>query len=204
MPSERCSWSTGSELYMAYHDDEWGRPCYDSVELFELLNLEGAQAGLSWITILQKRENYRRAFKNFDPPKVARMRDATLEKLLLDPGIVRNRLKVFAVRTNAKLYLEMEAAGESFAEFLWSFVDYVPLQNKRKTLKNVPAKTPESDAMSKALKKRGFKFCGSTICYAFMQAAGMVNDHLITCPSHQPCVKRGATRYMPKNWPGRK
>lgn len=204
MAGERCSWSTSSDLYISYHDDEWGRPCYDSVELFELLNLEGAQAGLSWITILNKRENYRRAFKNFDPLKVARMRDATIEKLLLDPGIVRNRLKVEAVRTNAKLYLEMQANDEDFAQYLWSFVGFVPRQNKRKTMKSVPATTTESDAMSKALKKRGFKFCGSTICYAFMQAAGMVNDHVLTCSSHNPCEKLAATRYMPKNWPGRK
>ena len=203
MAGERCSWSTGSDLYISYHDDEWGRPCYDSVELFELLNLEGAQAGLSWITILQKRENYRKAFKDFDPQKVALMRDTTIEKLLLDPGIVRNRLKVEGVRTNAKLYLEMQANDEDFAEFLWSFVDYVPVQNKRKTMKSVPATTAESDAMSKALKKRGFKFCGSTICYAFMQAAGMVNDHLLTCPSHKPCENLAAPRYMPKGWPGK-
>ncbi len=203
MAGERCSWSTGSDLYISYHDNEWGRPCYDPVELFELLNLEGAQAGLSWITILQKRENYRKAFKNFDPVKVARLRDSTIEKLLLDPGIVRNRLKVEAVRTNAKLYLEMQSNDECFAEFLWSFVGHVPLQNRRKSMKSVPAKTVESDAMSKALKKRGFKFCGSTICYAFMQAAGMVNDHLLTCPSHKPCEKLAASRFMPKNWPGR-
>lgn len=204
MASERCSWSQGSDLYISYHDNEWGRPCYDPVELFEMLNLEGAQAGLSWITILQKRENYRRAFKDFDPQKVARMRDSTLEKLLQDPGIVRNRLKVEAVRTNAKLFLEMQDEGESFAEYLWSFVDHVPVQNKRRTMKSVPAKTAQSDAMSKSLKKRGFKFCGSTICYAFMQATGMVNDHLLTCPSHEPCKKLAATRNMPKNWPGRK
>ena len=202
MAGERCSWSTGSDLYISYHDDEWGRPCYDSVELFELLNLEGAQAGLSWITILQKRENYRKAFKDFDPQKVALMRDTTIEKLLLDPGIVRNRLKVEGVRTNAKLYLEMQANDEDFAEFLWSFVDYVPVQNKRKTMKSVPATTAQSNAMSKALKKRGFKFCGSTICYAFMQAAGMVNDHLLTCPSYEPCKNLAASRYMPKGWPG--
>ncbi len=204
MASERCSWSQGSDLYISYHDKEWGRPCYDPVELFEMLNLEGAQAGLSWITILQKRENYRRAFKDFDPQKVARMRDSTLEKLLQDPGIVRNRLKVEAVRTNAKLFLQMQDEGESFAEYLWSFVDHIPVQNKRRTMKSVPAKTAQSDAMSKSLKKRGFKFCGSTICYAFMQATGMVNDHLLTCPSHEPCKKLAATRNMPKNWPGRK
>lgn len=204
MAGERCSWSQGSDLYISYHDEEWGRPCYDPVALFEMLNLEGAQAGLSWITILQKRENYRAAFKDFDPEKVARIRDTTVEKLLQDPGIVRNRLKVMAVRTNARLYLEMQANGEDFAEYLWSFVDHVPVLNKRRTMKSVPAKTVQSDAMSKSLKKRGFKFCGSTICYAFMQATGMVNDHLLTCPSYEPCKKLAATRHMPKNWPGRR
>lgn len=204
MTAERCSWSQGSDLYISYHDKEWGRPCYDPRQLFEMLNLEGAQAGLSWITILQKRENYRKAFKNFDPGKVSRMRDSSLEKLLQDPGIVRNRLKVQAVRTNARIYVEMEKNGEDFAEYLWSFVNHVPLQNKRRTLKSVPAKTAESDAMSKDLKKRGFKFCGSTICYAFMQATGMVNDHLLSCPSYEPSKKLAATRHMPAGWPGRR
>lgn len=203
MSDKRCGWCGNDEMYVAYHDDEWGRPCYDAIELFELLNLEGAQAGLSWITILRKRDNYRKAFKGFDPAKVARMRDSTLEKLLLDPGIVRNRLKVYGVVTNARIFNSMHKDGEDFSEFLWSFVNYKPRQNKPRTLKDVPSKTAESDAMSKALKKRGFKFCGSTICYAFMQAAGMVNDHLLNCPSRAACEKLGTARYMPKQWPGR-
>jgi len=204
MTDKRCTWSQGSDLYKAYHDEEWGKPCYDSLELFELLNLEGAQAGLSWITILQKRENYRRAFKNFDPDKIVRMRQSSIEKLMQDPGIVRNRLKIQGVVTNARLYREMRDDGEDFAEYLWSFVDYKPRVNRVRSMKGVPANTPQSDAMSKSLKKRGFKFCGSTICYAFMQASGMVNDHLANCPSYEPCKKLAAARYMPAKWPGKK
>jgi DNA-3-methyladenine glycosylase I len=199
----RCSWCLASDLYREYHDQEWGVPCYDSKELFELFILEGAQAGLSWITILNKRESYRRAFDQFVPEKIARYKPAKVEKLLKDPGIVRNRLKVEATVNNAIRYVELEKAGQSFAELLWSFVDYKPVQNNFSNTSDVPAKTTQSEAMSKGLKKAGFKFVGSTICYAFMQASGMVNDHALHCPAHQRCTKRAAVRYMPKGWPGR-
>lgn len=186
MTKNRCSWCEGDELYESYHDTEWGVPMYDDRELFEMLNLEGAQAGLSWITVLRKRATYRKAFDQFDPHKIARYTEKKREKLLADPGIIRNKLKVNAFIVNAQLYLEMQALaaqgeGPTFSEYLWSFVGGKPIKNKWKTLKEVPATTAESDAMSKALKKKGFKFTGSTICYAFMQAAGMVNDHTTTC-----------------------
>jgi len=182
----RCQWCTGDELYEQYHDEEWGTPEYDDVALFEMLNLEGAQAGLSWITVLKKREHYRKVFDGFNPKKIAKYDQAKREQLLADPGIIRNKLKVNAFIVNAQLFLEMQAEakkgnGPSFSEFLWSFVDGKPIVNNPKTLKDVPANTPESDAMSKALKKRGFKFVGSTICYAFMQATGMVDDHTVDC-----------------------
>lgn len=178
---QRCSWCGDDPQYVAYHDEEWGVPVYDDRELFELINLEGAQAGLSWITILRKRDNYRKAFDQFDPEKIVTYDQAKTEELLQDPGIVRNRLKVQGVVTNARLYLEMQEQGESFSEFLWSFVDGKPIKNAFKDLSEVPASTERSDAMSKALKKKGFKFVGSTICYAFMQASGMVNDHFTSC-----------------------
>lgn len=186
MTKVRCSWCEGDELYEAYHDTEWGVPMYDDRELFEMLNLEGAQAGLSWITVLRKRETYRKAFDHFDPEKIARYTEKKRQKLLADPGIIRNKLKVNAFIVNAQLYLEMQALAEqgkgpTFSEYLWSFVGGKPIKNKWKTLQEVPATTTESDAMSKALKKKGFKFTGSTICYAFMQAAGMVNDHTTAC-----------------------
>jgi len=186
---KRCGWCEGNDLYKAYHDEEWGVPIYDDIELFEMLNLEGAQAGLSWITVLKKRESYRKAFDNFDPMKIASYSDAKREELLADAGIIRNKLKVNAFIVNAQLYLDMQALasngeGPTFSEFLWSFVDGKPVLNKWKTLKRVPATTEQSDAMSKALKKIGFKFVGSTICYAFMQAAGMVNDHTTSCFRH--------------------
>jgi len=186
MNVKRCAWCEGNELYESYHDNEWGVPMYDDRELFEMLNLEGAQAGLSWITVLKKRETYRQAFDQFDPQKIAKYTQAKREKLLADPGIIRNKLKVNAFIVNAQLYLDMQAQAEAggdptFSEFLWSFVDGKPMVNQWKTLKEVPATTTESDAMSKALKKLGFKFVGSTICYAFMQAAGMVNDHTTEC-----------------------
>lgn len=186
-----CSWCLSTPLYRQYHDEEWGRPCLQGESLFELLNLEGAQAGLSWITILNKREHYRRVFHDFKPHKVARMSDAQLEKLVLDPGIVRHRGKIAAVRSNAQAYLAMEKNGENFAEFIWSFVDYQPVQNRPNALSAVPAKTEVSDEMCKSLKKQGFKFVGSTICYAFMQAAGLVNDHVIDCPKHKTCQALG-------------
>lgn len=189
--NKRCDWCHSSELYMDYHDNEWGVPCIDDQQLFELLNLEGAQAGLSWITVLKKREGYRKAFAGFDPQRIARFRDSRIEKLMLDSSIVRNRLKINAVITNAKLYNQMQKEGIGFADYLWSFVDHKPMQNKRKSMADVPATSAESDAMSKALKKQGFKFVGSTICYAFMQASGMVNDHLVGCPSYKPVVALG-------------
>lgn len=156
-------------------------PKRDSDELFELLNLEGAQAGLSWITILKKRENYRKAFDNFDAKKIARYSDKKIQRLLSDPGIVRNRLKVNAFVLNAQHYLQMQKDGESFSDYLWSFVGDKPIQNAWKKIGDVPATTKQSEAMSKSLKKRGFKFIGPTICYAFMQSAGMINDHLVDC-----------------------
>jgi DNA-3-methyladenine glycosylase I len=166
---------------VAYHDREWGKPLKNDRELFELLILEGAQAGLSWEIILNRRENYRKTFKQFEPEKLARLTDRQLEKILKDPGIVRNRLKVYSVRLNARAYLEVRKEFGTFSKYLWSFVGGTPIQNKWKTLSEIPVTTPESDAMRRDLKKRGFKFAGSTICYAFMQAAGMVNDHTVTC-----------------------
>ncbi len=177
----RCEWVGSEPLYLAYHDEEWGVPCYDDRALFELLILEGAQAGLSWITILKKRENYRRLFDNFDAAKIARYTPKKIEKLLQDPGIVRNRLKVEATVINARLFLEIQKEPGGFSGYIWSFVDGKPITNRWHKMSDVPASTPESDAMSKALKKRGFKFVGSTICYAFMQAAGLVNDHTVDC-----------------------
>ena len=156
--------------------------------MFEFLVLEGAQAGLSWITVLRKREAYRKAFDNFDPVKIARYSEAKKAKLLLNPGIIRNRLKIESVVRNARAYLDLQEQGESFSDFLWQFVGGKPKQNRRRTLADIPASTPESDAMSKALKKRGFNFVGSTICYAHMQATGMVNDHLISCHRYEDCV----------------
>jgi len=183
---KRCEWCGDNELYQAYHDQEWGVPVYDNQILFEMLNLEGAQAGLSWITVLKKRAHYRRVFDGFDPAKIARYDRAKREALLADPGIIRNKLKVNAFIVNAQLYLDIQEQarrdeGPDFSALLWSFVGGKPMVNRRATLKDIPANTPESDAMSKALKKRGFKFVGSTICYAFMQATGMVNDHTTDC-----------------------
>lgn len=177
----RCDWAGNDALYQQYHDEEWGKPSYDDRHLFEMLILEGAQAGLNWITILRKREGYRRAFDNFDAKKMARYTPAKIEKLLLNPDIVRNRLKVNAAVTNAQCYLDVLQEHASFADYIWQFVDGKPVINKWKTMKQVPAMTGQSDAMSKALKKRGFKFVGSTICYAYMQAVGMVNDHVANC-----------------------
>ncbi|QDT47903.1 DNA-3-methyladenine glycosylase 1 [Symmachiella dynata] len=182
---QRCQWVGEDPLMVAYHDEEWGVPLRDDRRLFELLILEGAQAGLSWRTILHKRENYRRLFDGFDPVKIARYRDAKVKKLLADAGIVRNRLKVAATIQNAKSLLELQKSGASFSEFLWQFVDDQPIHNHWKSLSDLPAKTEVSDAMSKELKARGFKFVGSTICYAFMQAAGMVNDHETSCYRHR-------------------
>ncbi len=180
----RCPWCEGFDLYRQYHDTEWGVPLRNDRALFELLILEGAQAGLSWSTVLKKRESYRLAFDQFDPKKIAKYGDKKVAELLANPGIVRNRLKVASTITNAKAYLSLQKNGQSFSQFLWAFVQDQPIQNNRRSLSELPAKTPESDAMSKALKKAGFTFVGSTICYAFMQASGMVNDHLTTCSRH--------------------
>lgn len=186
---QRCPWCEGFDLYREYHDTEWGVPLRDDRALFELINLEGAQAGLSWSTVLKKRETYRAAFDQFDPEKIARYDERKVAELLANPGIVRNRLKVAATITNAQGFLALQASGQSFGTFVWQFVDGQPLQHRRQSMSEVPAQTAESDAMSKALKKAGFKFVGSTICYAFMQASGMVNDHLLSCHRHAPLAR---------------
>ena len=180
MPKKRCGWVSDDPLYIDYHDNEWGRPEYDDKKLFEMLCLEGAQAGLSWITVLKKREHYRKVFDNFDPVKIAEYDDKKREQLLNDAGIIRNKLKVNAFIVNAQRYLEI-IKEQSFKDYVWQFVGGEPVNNHRKTLKDIPATTPESDTMAKQLKKDGFKFVGSTICYAFMQATGMVNDHVEEC-----------------------
>jgi len=177
----RCQWAGNDPLYQEYHDKEWGIPVHDDRKLFEMLILEGAQAGLSWITILRKRENYRIAFDNFDAKKIAKYDSKKVKQLLQNEGIIRNRLKINAAIINAKLFLEVQKESGSFDKYIWKFVNDKPIINRWKNLKEIPAKTKESDAMSKDLKKRGFKFVGSTICYAFMQAVGMVNDHTIDC-----------------------
>jgi DNA-3-methyladenine glycosylase I len=176
----RCGWSR-DELMTAYHDSEWGAPLHDDRALFEFLILEGAQAGLSWSTILRKRENYRAAFDGFDAVKIARYTDRKQAALMADEGIVRNRLKIAAAIDNAKAFLKAQQEFGSFDAYIWRFVDGRPLRNRWRRMEDVPASTPQSDAMSKDLAKRGFRFVGSTICYAFMQATGMVNDHLVTC-----------------------
>ncbi len=179
---KRCTWVPDNHpLYTEYHDEEWGVPVHDDRKLFEMLILEGAQAGLSWATILQKRENYRAAFDNFDPEKIARYNQTRQQALLADAGIVRNRLKIAATITNARVFLEVQQQYGSFNAYIWQFVGGKPIVNRWRSLNEVPTKTPQSDAMSKDLKKRGFKFVGSTICYAFMQAVGMVNDHIVDC-----------------------
>lgn len=181
----RCTWCGDDPLYRDYHDREWGVPLHDDRALFEFLILEGAQAGLSWITILRKREDYRAAFDGFDAARVARYDANKIESLLQNPGIVRNRLKVSAAVTNAQKFLEVQDEFGSFDAFLWRFVDGKPKQNTWRSPAEIPASTPESDAMSKELKRRGFKFAGSTICYAHMQATGMVNDHVMDCFRHK-------------------
>lgn len=180
----RCEWSGTDPLYMTYHDTEWGVPLHDDVRLFEFLILEGAQAGLSWLTILRKRESYRAAFDNFDPIKVANYGEKEIERLLADEGIVRNRLKIRSAITNAKAFLEIQEEFGSFDSYSWSFVNGAPLDDRFETMSDVPASTPTSEALSKDLKARGFKFVGPTIIYAHMQASGMVNDHLISCFRH--------------------
>ena len=186
----RCKWAEGVSLeYIRYHDEEWGVPVHDDRTQFEFLILEGAQAGLSWSTILNKREGYRKLFVDFDPEKVARFTKKRVEKMLLDPAIVRNRLKVESAVTNAKAFLKVQEEFGTFSDYMWGFVDGKPIQGKWKKDGDVPATSPESDALSKDLKKRGFRFVGSTIIYAHMQATGMVNDHVTRCFRHKPCAK---------------
>jgi len=189
----RCPWAQGAE-YIAYHDSEWGVPVHDDRRLFEFLILEGAQAGLSWITILKKRENYRAAFDQFDPTVIARYTQQKQASLLQNPGIVRNRLKVSSTIDNARAYLKLLEEYDSLDAFLWQFVVGETIQNARQTMQEVPARTAESDAMSKELKRRGFRFVGSTICYAFMQAVGMVNDHLVDCFRHAELLPKAQKR----------
>ena len=181
----RCDWPGSDPLYRAYHDEEWGVPSFDERHLFEMLNLEGAQAGLSWITILRKRDHYRRAFDGFDPEKVARYTDRKVEKLLADPGIVRNRLKVGATIGNAKAYLALRESGRTLADVVWAPFEHRQKVNRFRAQRDVPAKTAESDRLSKELAKLGFKFVGSTIAYAYLQAVGCVNDHLVGCFRHR-------------------
>ena len=177
----RCNWCLSSDLYKEYHDQEWGKPVYDDATLFEFLLLETFQAGLSWITILNKRENFRQAFDQFDYTKIANYQDDKIQALLLDAGIIRNKLKVYSAVTNAQYFIKIQEEFGSFSKYIWAFVADKPLENNPQTLKDVPATTPLSDAISKDLKKRGFKFMGSTVMYAFMQATGMVNDHVAGC-----------------------
>ena len=178
---KRCEWPNDDEIYLEYHDTEWGVPLYDDHDLFEMLILEGSQAGLSWLIILKRRHTYRKAYDDFDPRKMAQWTDSKMRQLLKDPGIIRNKLKVAAARQNAQIYLQIIKDYGSFKDYIWSFVGGKPITNSWKTMADIPATTKESDAMSKSLKKKGFKFVGSTICYAFMEAVGMVNDHINTC-----------------------
>ena len=186
---ERCGWVSQDPLYIAYHDNEWGVPETDSKKLFEMICLEGQQAGLSWITVLKKRENYRACFHQFYPVKVAAMQEEDVERLVQDAGIIRHRGKIQAIIGNARAYLQMEQNGEPFVDFVWAFVNHQPQVTQATTLSEIPTSTSASDALSKALKKRGFKFVGTTICYSFMQACGLVNDHVVGCccyPGNKP------------------
>lgn len=186
-PVFRCPWAGSDPLYQAYHDQEWGVPCHDDQRLFEFLVLESAQAGLAWITILRKREHYRRAFAEFRPEQVASFNQQDIAQLLQNTGIVRNRLKIESAVGNARLFLDIQAKFGSFADYLWGFVDSRPIQNHWQDSDAVPATTPLSDTISKDMKKRGFRFFGSTICYAYLQATGLVNDHLTDCYRHRQC-----------------
>ena len=186
----RCAWGESHPLYIPYHDTEWGVPLHDDQRLFEMLILEGAQAGLSWLTVLKKRDAYRKAFSQFDPRKVARYDKRRVERLLANDGIIRNRLKIASAINNAKRFLDVQAEFGSFDRYVWQFVNGQPIQNSWKALSEIPARTAESDTMSKDLKQRGFNFVGSTICYAHMQATGMVNDHLVGCFRYR-AVRRG-------------
>ena len=186
---KRCTWCGDDELYLQYHDEEWGVPCRDDDTLFEFLLLEGAQAGLAWITVLRKRAGYQALFDGFDARKIARYSDNKLDRLLQDPRIIRNRLKVYSARQNARAFLEVQREWGSFSDYIWHFVDGKPIQNRFRGLKDLPASTPLSDAISKDLKQHGFNFVGSTIIYAYMQATGMVNDHSTGCFRYQACKK---------------
>ncbi|MEM1155461.1 MAG: DNA-3-methyladenine glycosylase I [Pseudomonadota bacterium] len=192
--TQRCRWCGDDPLYVAYHDSEWGVPSYDDRHLFEMLILEGAQAGLSWITVLRKREGYRQLFDGFDAQRIARYTDSKLEKILKDERIIRNRLKVFGARKNARAFLRVKEEVGSFSDYLWKYVDFEPIQNNFKRFEDVPATSAISDALSKDLKKRGFTFVGSTIMYAFMQATGMVNDHTTDCFRHKQCRQLSAIK----------
>ena len=184
---KKCGWCVDNTLYERYHDEEWGSPTYNDQKLFELLLLEGAQAGLSWITILKKREGYRKALDGFDAEKVALYGPARINELLLNPEIVRNRLKVESAVSNARLIIDIKERTGSFSDYVWQFTDHQPTQNFFRSMEQIPATTPASDRMSRAMKKDGFKYVGSTICYAYMQATGMVNDHLVSCFRHEQC-----------------
>ena len=184
---KRCSWCGTDELYVRYHDEEWGVPLYDDRRLFEFLMLEGAQAGLAWITVLRKREGYRKVFDNFDANRIARYTDRKLDKILTDKRIIRNRLKVYSARRNARAFLAVREEWGSFSDYMWHFMDGQPLQNRRKSTQQAPATSALSDVISKDLKQRGFNFIGSTIVYAHMQATGMVNDHTVDCFRHREC-----------------
>lgn len=196
----RCPWAGTDPLYIRYHDAEWGVPVHDDRRLFEFIVLEGAQAGLSWLTILKKRENYRRAFDRFEPEKVARYGEAKIARLMSDPGIVKNRRKIEAAVNNARAFLKVREAFGSFGRYMWQFTGGRPIQHRFETMAQVPARTPESEAMSRDLKRRGFTFVGPTICYAHMQAVGMVNDHLVGCFRHREVAglaKPGSDHFRP-------
>jgi len=195
---KRCGWLTDDEAYIAYHDKEWGVPVHDDLRLFEMIVLEGAQAGLSWLTILKRRETYRKAYDGFDPLKISRWTNAKITRLLENPGIIRNRLKIEAAKTNAGAYLNIIQEFGSFESFIWSFVNGRPIQNSWRTLNEVPSETTASCAMSRELKLRGFKFVGPTICYAFMQAVGMVNDHIVDCFRHK-AIQEGKQKWFHKS-----
>jgi DNA-3-methyladenine glycosylase I len=197
MSIERCSWCGRDPVYVTYHDQEWGVPSHDDRHLFEMLLLEGAQAGLSWLTILKKRDNYRRAFDQFDPARIARYDSGDIDRLMQDAGIVRNRLKIEAAIGNARAFQQVLEKQGSFSDYLWQFVEGAPLINARQNLTEVPANSAESDRMSKSLKKRGFNFVGTTICYAFMQSVGMVNDHMTSCFRYHELVKLSQGRTRP-------
>jgi DNA-3-methyladenine glycosylase I len=193
MSVTRCPWSEGvNDAYIAYHDEEWGVPVWDDQRQFEFLILEGAQAGLSWATVLNKRQGYRKAFSDFDVLKVSRIRPVRVEKLLQNPAIIRNRLKVESTISNARAFLEVQAEFGDFSQYIWGFVDGTPIQNRWSSQADVPATSPVSDALSKDLKRRGFRFVGSTIIYAHMQATGMVNDHIASCSRYEPCAALAA------------